>query len=216
MPAIGAMDVSLGIMMLVFPVRLILVHLVIWGLWTAALRPLSGDSIWELVERAGNYGVPFAFLLLAGFPRTLRSLVEPLTPDATPPLSEDRERMIAAVLRVTTVMLLFGHGALGAFNDKALLTQHYQSIGLAGTMVGSLTLTEAIGWIEIAAACAVLLKPLPGLLLAICVWKMASESLFMTAGSLPFEWIERGGSYAAPLALAYLMVRQRQSRPRSA
>lgn len=35
---------------------------------------------------------------------------------------------------------------------------------------------------------------------------MATEALFMTSGSLPFEWIERAGSYAAPLALSYLVA----------
>jgi hypothetical protein len=42
------------------------------------------------------------------------------------------------------------------------------------------------------------------------MWKMATEVLFMTSGSLPFEWIERAGSYMAPLALYYLMVTNRE------
>ena len=32
----------------------------------------------------------------------------------------------------------------------------------------------------------------------------------MTSGSLPFEWIERAGSYMAPLALYYLIVTNRE------
>jgi hypothetical protein len=72
MPWIGAMDVSLGLAMAVVPLRIVLLHLTIWGIWTAVLRPLSGDAMWECLERAGNYGVPLAFLVLAGVPCRLR------------------------------------------------------------------------------------------------------------------------------------------------
>jgi hypothetical protein len=58
-------------------------------------------------------------------------------------------------------------------------------------------------------AIAVLVAPLPSLLLGIRLWKMATETLFMTSGSLPFEWIERSGSYMAPLALSALVVTQK-------
>src|SRR5262245_59168797 len=44
MPLVGAMDVSLGLTMAVVPLRSVMLHLILWGLWTAALRPLSGDS----------------------------------------------------------------------------------------------------------------------------------------------------------------------------
>ena len=52
MPWIGAMDVSLGLTMAVVPLRIVLLHLTVWGIWTAILRLLSGDSVWEFVERA--------------------------------------------------------------------------------------------------------------------------------------------------------------------
>jgi hypothetical protein len=122
------MDVSLGLTMAVLPLRSVILHLMIWGLWTAALRPLSGDSMWEFVERAGNYGVPLAFLVLAGVPRGLRGWFTPVWPSALSPLTRDRVRMMQGVLRLTTCLLLLGHGALGAFNNKPALTAHYASI----------------------------------------------------------------------------------------
>src|SRR5262249_5804033 len=85
-------------------------------------------------------------------------------------------------------------------------------IGLQNVVVGGLTLTQVVGGCEIVLAIAVLVAPLPSLLLGICVWKMATEALFMTTGALPFEWIERAGSYVAPLALYYLMVTKREGR----
>jgi hypothetical protein len=142
MPWIGGMDVSLGLLMACVPLPVVLLHLTVWGLWTGSLRPLSDDSVWELVERAGNYGVPLAFLLLVGVPRRLRGWFTPAWPSVMRPLTADTARVIHWILRVTTCLLL-----------------------------------------------------------GVCVWKMATETLFMTSGSLPFEWIERAGSYMAPLAL---------------
>ena len=191
MPWIGVMDVSLGLTMAVVPLPIILLHLALWGTWTAALRPLSGDSVWELVERAGNYGVPLAFLVLAGVPRCRRGWFAPVLPSAMPPLTVDRARAMHGILRLTTCLLLLGHGALGALNNKPALTTHYASIGLADLAVGGLTLTRMVGSSEIVLAVAVLVAPFPSLLLVIAVWKMVTETLFMTSGSLPFEWIER-------------------------
>jgi hypothetical protein len=209
MPWIGAMDVSLGLTMALVPLRIVLLHLTVWGLWTAALRPLSGDAVWELVERAGNYGVPLAFLVLAGIPCSLRGWFVPVWPSAMSPFCINRARAMHGILRVTTGLLLLGHGALGALNSKLALTAHYASIGLQNAMVGGLTLTQVVGGFEIILAVAVLIAPLPSLLIGICLWKMGTETLFMTAGALPFEWIERAGSYTAPLALYYLVVTQK-------
>ena len=212
MPWIGVMDVSLGLTMAVVPLRVVLLHLTVWGLWTAALRPLSGDVVWECVERAGNYGVPLAFLVCAGVPCGLRGWCAPVWPSAMPPLTADRARMMHRLLRGTTALLLLGHGALGALHNTPALTAHYASIGLQHVTAGGLTLTQVVGGLEIVLAVAILVAPLPGLLLGSCLWKMGTEALFMTAGALPFEWIERAGSYMAPLALYYLVVTHKQGK----
>ncbi len=206
MPWIGLMDISLGLLMAVMPLPIGLLHLTVWGLWTAALRPLSGDSVWELVERAGNYGVPLAFLVLAGIPHSLRGWFAPVWPSTLRPLTVNSARVVFWLLRLTTCLLLLGHGALGALHSKPGLTAHYASLGLQDIAVSGLTLTQAVGGFELVLAAAVLVVPLPGLLIGICLWKMTTETLFMTAGALPFEWIERAGSYMAPLALSSLVV----------
>ena len=212
MPWIGVMDISLGLTMAIVPLPIVLLHLALWGTWTAALRPLSGDAVWEFVERAGNYGVPLAFLALAGVPRCRRGWFAPVLPSAIPPLTIDRARAMHGILRLTTCLLLLGHGTLGALNSKPALTTHYASIGLDDLAVGGLTLTRMVGSVEIVLAVAVLVAPFPSLLLVIAVWKMATETLFMNSGALPFEWIERAGSYIAPLALYYLVARQNGAR----
>jgi hypothetical protein len=212
MPWVGVMDVGLGLTMAVVPLPIVLLHLTVWGLWTAALRPLSGDVVWEFFERAGNYGVPLTFLVFAGIPCSRRAWFTPVWPSAMPPLTVDRACMLHCRLRLTTCLLLFGHGALGALHNKPALTAHYASIGLQNVTLGGCTLTQVVGGLEIVLAVAVLVAPLPSLLLGSCLWKMGSETLFMTAGSLPFEWIERAGSYMAPLALFYLVVTQKQGK----
>ncbi len=66
MPVLGTVDILLGLTLLFKPVDAIAVWLVIWGIVTAACRPLSGEPFAEFIERAGNYGAPLALLVLAG------------------------------------------------------------------------------------------------------------------------------------------------------
>lgn len=198
MPLIGAVDVLAGMAVLFAPRRLPLLYMALWATWTAVLRPLAGESVFEAVERAGNYGVPLAFLILAGWPRPFswKSLVAPITDSVADPRTLDRVR---AVLKWTTCLVLAGHGALG-LAGKAVLSGHYAAIGLPpGT-------TALVGWFELALAAAVAARPMVGLLLFVAVWKLATESLFVVAGAPVWELMERAGSIAAPLALAVLLA----------
>ena len=66
---IGLLDVILAFLILIKPVRLALLWMAFWGFWTALMRPIAGDSIFEFVERWANWGAPLALLLLVGWPR---------------------------------------------------------------------------------------------------------------------------------------------------
>jgi hypothetical protein len=199
MPLIGAVDVAAGIVTLLSPRPTVLLYMAVWGLWTALLRPLSGDHAWETIERAGNYGVPLALLLLSIGRDAVRrwSPGDWLAPIAPRPASAARLADVARVLRWTVALLLLGHGALGALVGKALLARHWTAAGLPGA-------GAAAGWLEIALAVAVLRRPTVALLAAVALWKLATESLFLVAGAPVWELVERGGSYAAPVALALL------------
>jgi len=201
MPLVGAVDVTAGMAVLFAPRGLPLVYMSVWALWTALLRPLSGESFFEAIERAGNYGVPFALLVMTSVPRSLRGLL--LRLDA--PASDEALDAAMSVLKWTTVLLLAGHGLLGALNHKAILATHYATIGLPAST------TALVGWFEIAVAVIVALRPAVGLLLFVAAWKIATESLFIVAGAPVWEFVERAGCYAAPLALAIL----RQRHPRA-
>lgn len=66
----GIVDVTLAVLLLLKPVRIALLWMVIWGFWTALLRPIVGEPIWDFVERWANWGAPLALLLLVGWPKT--------------------------------------------------------------------------------------------------------------------------------------------------
>ena len=67
---VGIVDVALAILVLIKPIRIALLWMAIWGLWTAMIRwPVGPDPIWDFVERFANWGAPLALLLLLGWPR---------------------------------------------------------------------------------------------------------------------------------------------------
>lgn len=195
MPVVGTLDILMGIAVLQSPRPMVLLYMVAWSVWTALLRPLAGEPVFETLERAGNYGVPLALLLLVGWPRSGRAWLR--TSEAVP----TGRATIARVLQWTTAVLLFGHGGLAAISEKTHFASHYATLGLPGTMA------PIVGWAEMIVSVIIMVLPNPSLLIAIATWKISTEALFPLAGSPIWEFIERAGSYAAPLALALLTIR---------
>ena len=66
---IGLMDLFIGLIVLVRPIRISLLWAAFWGFWTALVRPLVGEPIWDFIERWANWGSPLALLLLLGWPK---------------------------------------------------------------------------------------------------------------------------------------------------
>ena len=71
---VGGLDIFVAILALAFPFRLLFIWASIWGFLTALARPISGDPIWDFVERWANVGVPLALLYLRGLPRKFKEL----------------------------------------------------------------------------------------------------------------------------------------------
>lgn len=198
MPVIGAVDILVGFLVIYRPRPIYLAYMVVWAVWTALLRPLIGMPVWEALERAGNYGVPLALMVMLGggfgglvaisrsgfkrFPRGVR-----VTPSTV--------RDVVTVLRWSTALLLLGHGALGLLSQKTLFATHYAVLG------GDASWTPFIGGFEILLAAAVLAWNSAYLFGGIMIWKLATEALFPLSGAPVWEFVERGGSYAAPAAL---------------
>jgi hypothetical protein len=212
--------------MLIYPMRAIPLWLVIWGIMTALLRPLSGEPFAEFIERAGNFGAPLAFLLLAGWglrpagsgglPGGMLGSGDGRLPGgiliagggwrnirglfarvrSDIPVAPETMARVVICLRIVAFLLLAGHGWLNVIGKKGLLGQ-YSAIGFSNPRQIGLT----IGLLEIMAGALVLVRPLRSLILVLLVWKMASE-LFYPHYEL-FEWVERGGSYGVLLALYF-------------
>jgi len=70
MPLIGTVDITLGLVVALRPVRAALLYMAVWGFLTASIRPLSGEPLWEFLERAPNWAVPLAFLYVRGVGRS--------------------------------------------------------------------------------------------------------------------------------------------------
>lgn len=61
---VGIVDALIALSVLVRPMRWVLLWAAIWGLWTAILRPIVGESFWDFVERWANWAAPLALFYL--------------------------------------------------------------------------------------------------------------------------------------------------------
>lgn len=66
---VGLMDLLVALIVLVKPIRAVVLWAAFWGFWTALVRPLVGEPIWDFIERWANWGAPLALLLLIGWPK---------------------------------------------------------------------------------------------------------------------------------------------------
>ena len=213
MPIIGSVDILLALLTLLRPMRAALLWMTCWAAFTALLRPLAGEGWWEAIERAGNVGPPLALLLLSGRPARARGWWARITADDTAGADPRGVARVAAVLRATTGLLLIGHGGFGAFMHKAILERHYAAVGLSALPVSITALARGIGGFEIVLGAFATAWPLPPLLLTVTAWKVATELLYPIAGAPIWEFLERTGSYAAPLALYWIVARERGGVP---
>jgi hypothetical protein len=69
---VGISDLLVALIVLVKPIRVVLLWAAFWGFWTALVRPLVGEPIWDFVERWANWGAPLALLIVRGWPHSLR------------------------------------------------------------------------------------------------------------------------------------------------
>jgi hypothetical protein len=197
MPVLGTVDILMGLSLLIYPTRAILLWLVIWGAFTALLRPLSGEPFVETIERAGNYGVPLTLLILCGInSKSIRSWFDRI--DADMLVNKKTLAVATMCLRTVVFLLLAGHGWLNLMEKKALLGQ-YASLGFSYPS----QIAHIVGIFEITAACTVLISPIRSVLFILLVWKIGTE-LFYPHWEV-FEWIERAGSYGSIMALWFIL-----------
>jgi uncharacterized membrane protein YphA (DoxX/SURF4 family) len=64
---VGVVDLLLALIVLVKPIRLAVLWMAVWGLFTALIRwPIGPDPVWDFVERWANWGAPLALYIMLG------------------------------------------------------------------------------------------------------------------------------------------------------
>ena len=132
MALVGVVEIAADLVVLFMsvrfmPARAALLFMVIWGMWTAGLRPLTGSAWWYFLESTGYYGPPLALLLWVGWGNSTKDWFRGVT---TAALTHDKIDIIKWTLRLTIGAYLITHGAYGAVEGKMFLIGHFASVGL--------------------------------------------------------------------------------------
>jgi hypothetical protein len=101
--------------------------------------------------------------------------------------------------------LLIGHGAFDCAMHKDW-SGYAAALGIAPATVAAHPLRPFAGWAEVVFGLLVLVCPIAPALVFVFVWKVGTEALRPLAGEPMWEFVERSGSYAAPLALLMLRL----------
>ena len=215
MALIGVVEIVAGLVVLFMPVRFMparaaLLFMVIWGVWTAGLKPLTGSAWWYFLESTGYYGPPLALLLWVGWGNSVKDWFRGV---ATTALAQDKVEIVKWTLRLTIGAYLITHGAYGAIEGKLFLIGHFESVGLPGPLTDPETFLFGIGVFEMALGAMVLISPMWPILAFVLVWKVFTELLFVTSGLPAIEHaqafhiistLERFGMFGAPAGLFLL------------
>ena len=57
---VGIVDVLLALLVITKPIKPLLLWMAFWGFWTALVRPLVGEPVWDFIERFANWAAPLA------------------------------------------------------------------------------------------------------------------------------------------------------------
>jgi hypothetical protein len=200
MPLVGSVDIAFGLLVLVAPIRAALLYMACWGCFTATLRPLAGEGWWEFCERSYNFGMPFLMLWVHGFGTTRRSWFTVIM--HIPRFTVVRAQWYQLALRGIMASMLIGHGGFGLVMGKQNLLRFYEAAGVGSFGVPLPMLSAVIGGCEMLLGILCVVVTSTAFFLFVFLWKLGSEWLYVLAQAYGAWWevIERGSSYAAPLA----------------
>jgi uncharacterized membrane protein YphA (DoxX/SURF4 family) len=205
LPWIGWADIVLGVLVIYKPRSVLLWKAFLWACFTPLLRPLAGMSWFEVPERAGNYGIPLAFLVLAGGMGLMKTWWNgfEVIDEPESKLTDDVVRQVKLVLQISVGTLLVGHGGLMAVAQMPMYLEHFQAIGIPATQ----TFVNALGLGEMVLGIVVAVRPMAPVVWVVFFWKLFTESLFPIAGRPidVFETIERWGDYGGCIALLLIL-----------
>jgi hypothetical protein len=178
-PLVGSVDILLGTLALVAPIRAALLYMAFWGLFTASLRPSAGEGWWEFFERAYNFGVPFLMLWVHGFGTTRASWFRVIT--QVPRFTVIWAERYQLALRGIMASMLIGHGGFGLVMGKQNLLRFYETAGFGVFGVPLPTLSAMIGGLEIVLGVLCVVVTSTAFFLFVFVWKLGTELLYVPA-----------------------------------
>lgn len=239
---IGVFDIAMGCLLLWKPRRIVVMWMFLWALWTAILRPLAGnltkvkvegewtvqlatDSMnvprmqtWEFWERAGNWGPAFLLLLMGGA-FLMTSSKSWLQPYREPLLTKDKMDGIFWLCRFLVAALLIGHAGFGFAAHKAMLIEHWQSIGVDADVA----FISQVGYFELALGFIVFFLPLRPIVWFVLVWKLVTELLYIPHDSNAgmgiiniFETVERFGDFGLPAVMLFIIGYRKANKKKTA
>ena len=60
---IGVLDIIVALIILLRPNKVFVIWAIIWTFSTALIRPVSGEPIWDFIERGANWIVPICLYI---------------------------------------------------------------------------------------------------------------------------------------------------------
>lgn len=61
---VGVIEIVVGVVAFVLPMPALLLVMAAWKIFSELLRPLAGEQVWEVVERASNILAPLALIVV--------------------------------------------------------------------------------------------------------------------------------------------------------
>jgi hypothetical protein len=109
------------------------------------------------------------------------------------------------VLRRAIALSLVGHGGIALSTPERWMV-YLAALGTSPATPGGLAALTGTAWLEIALGAAIVATRdrTRGLLVLVCSWRIATEALRIPADEAIWEFIERGGAYAAPVLVSLL------------
>ncbi|MEK9182696.1 MAG: hypothetical protein AAB809_01315 [Patescibacteria group bacterium] len=63
----GTIDLLLALLVLIKPMKMAVLWMAVWGLFTAMIRwPIGPEPVWDFVERWANWGAPLVLYMMIG------------------------------------------------------------------------------------------------------------------------------------------------------
>ena len=164
--------------------------------------------IWEVVERSYNFSIPLCLWYFYFSTNKITSRLRPVQQRGPFDLQAKQIHMLMCMLRCVMAGMLSGHGALGAFAEKKLYVELYESVALDKIGYDIETVKVLIGYFEVILG--ILCLYMKGLYFFVFIffWKIGTESLYLLSDvyGKVWEFNERGGAYIAPLVFILLLM----------